>query len=43
MCGKAADGYLLVLKFVSDWFVTCKMLEKLDGAIFSNNDIVLLI
>ena len=40
MSDKAVDAYMLPLKFVSDWFVTNKMLEKLDGAVFSTDDIV---
>ena len=38
MCNKAVDTCLLVLKFVPDWFVTNKMLEKND-VVFSTNDI----
>ena len=38
MCDKAVDTCLLVLKFVPDWFVTNKMLEKND-VVFSTNDI----
>ena len=40
MCDKAVDSYLLVLNFFSDWFVTSKMIEKLDNALFSNDGIV---
>ena len=40
MCDKAADNFLLVLKFISDWFVTSKMIEKGDSAVFSNDYIV---
>ena len=29
MCDKAADDSLAALKFIPDWFVTNKMLEKL--------------
>ena len=36
MCDKAVDFYLLALKFVPDWFIADKMIEKLDNAIFSN-------
>ena len=28
MYGKAVDGFLLILKFVSDWFVTNKIIKK---------------
>ena len=34
MCGKAVDARLPALKFVPDWLVTNKMLEKLDNAVF---------
>ena len=37
---KAVDVYLPSLKFRPDWFVTNKMLENLDGAVFFNDDIV---
>ena len=36
-CDKAVDFYLIILKFVPDWFVTNKMLEKLRNSIFSNS------
>ena len=41
MCDKAVAFCLLALKFVSDWFVTSKMIEKLDSAVFSNDYIAL--
>ena len=37
MCDKTVDASLPELKFVPDWFVTNKMLEKLDYVVFSNN------
>ena len=40
MCDKAADAYLPSLKLVLDQFFTNKMLEKLNEAVFCNNDIV---
>ena len=40
MCFKAVDSYLLALKFVCYWFVTSKMIEKLDSAVFSGKCIV---
>ena len=40
MCDKAVDALLPILKFVPDWFVIDKMLEKLYDFVFSNNDIV---
>ena len=30
MCDKAIDFYMIALKFIADWFVTNKTLEKLD-------------
>ena len=39
LCDKAVDAYLPTLKFVSDWFVTNEMLERLDDVVFSNDDI----
>ena len=29
---------MIILKFVPDWFVTIKMLEKRNNSIFSNDD-----
>ena len=40
MCDKAVDTCLPALKFVPDWSVTNKMLEKIN-VIFSNKNIVL--
>ena len=40
MFDKAVDSYLLILKLIPDWFVTSKMIEKLDHALYSNVDIV---
>ena len=40
MSHKAADYFLLTLKFVPDWFVTSKMIRKLDILLFSNDYIV---
>ena len=40
MCDEAVDGSLPALKFIPDWSVTCKMLEKLDDALHANNDIL---
>ena len=40
MCDKAVDDFLPALKFVPDWFVTNKMLEKLDDTLFANDDII---
>ena len=33
MCDKAVDDCLATLKFIPDWFVTSKMLEKLDNSL----------
>ena len=41
MYDKAVDFYLLTLKLDPYWFVTRKMIERLDNAIFSNADLVL--
>ena len=41
MCDKAVDVFLGTLKFVPDWFVTSKMITKLDDALFFNDDIIL--
>ena len=38
MCDIAVDFYLITLKFVLDWFVTNKILEKLDNSVFSTDD-----
>ena len=40
MCDKAVDSCLLSLKLVPDWFVTSKMTEKLNSAVFSDDYIV---
>ena len=39
MCYKAVDTFLPTAKFVPDWFVANKMLEKPDNAVISNDDI----
>ena len=39
ICGKVVDSNLLASKFVPDWFVTSKMIEKFNSAVFSNDDI----
>ena len=39
MCDKAGVACLSELKFVPGWLVTSKMLEILDNAAFSNDDI----
>ena len=40
MCDNVVDACLPALKFVTDWFVTNKMLEWLDNTLFFNDDIV---
>ena len=40
MCDKAVDEFLPALKFVPDWFITNKMLEKLNDALFVNDDVI---
>ena len=40
MCNKAVDAFIPTLELVPDWFVTNKMLEKIDDVVFSNDDIV---
>ena len=40
MCGEAVDNCLEALKFVSYWFVTSKILEKLDTGLHTNDDIL---
>ena len=40
MSDDAVDDCLPALKFVPDWFVTSKMLEKLDNALHANHDIL---
>ena len=39
MCDCVVDNFVVTLKFVADWFVTNKMIEKLDNSVFSNADI----
>ena len=39
LCDKTVDVCISALKFIPDWFVTNKMLQKVDDAVFSNDDI----
>ena len=39
MCDEAVDAFLVTLRFVPNWFVTKKMLQKLDNAVLFNDDI----
>ena len=40
MCDEAVDNCLAALKFVSDWFVSSKMLEKFDNTLHAKDDIL---
>ena len=40
MCDKAVDDFLPALKFFPGWFVTKKMVKKLDDDLFCNDDII---
>ena len=42
MCDKAVNNFLPALKFVSDWFVTSKMIKNLHNALFTDDDILFL-
>ena len=37
MCDQAFGNCLAALKFILDWFVTSKMLEKFHNALFAND------
>ena len=39
-CDENVDDCLAPLKFIRDWFVTGKMLQKLDNALRANDDIL---
>ena len=40
MCDKDVNVFLPTLRFVPDWFVSYEMLEKLDDALFTNDNII---
>ena len=40
ICDGPADDCLAALKFIPDWFVTSKMLEKLDNPLHANDDVL---
>ena len=40
MLDENVNNCLEAVNFVSDWFVTSKMLEKLDDALHANDDIL---
>ena len=37
MCDTAVDDCLAVLRFISDWFITSKMLKKFHYALLAND------
>ena len=37
---KAVDNFLPALKFLPEWFLTSKMIKKLDDALFANDYII---
>ena len=39
MCDNVVDTCMPALKLVPDWFVTSKIIKKLDNTVFSNGDI----
>ena len=41
ICDEAVADCLAALKFIPDWFVTNKILEKLDNSLHANDDILL--
>ena len=40
ICDKAVNSYLLTLQFVSNWFLTNRMIEQIDNALFCNDNII---
>ena len=40
MCNKAVDNFLSALKFVTDWFVTSKIIKKLLTALYADDNIL---
>ena len=42
MCDKAADDSLAALKLIPDWFVTSKMIKKLNTALYADENILCL-
>ena len=40
MCDEAVDDCLTALKFIPDWFVTNKMLEKFHDAVNAKDDVI---
>ena len=40
MRDEAVNDCLSALKFVPDWLVTNKMLEKVDNILFTNDDLI---
>ena len=40
MCDEAVDNCLAPLKFISDWFITSKIIEEIDNALHADDDIL---
>ena len=40
MCNEDVDDFMAALKFISDWFVTSKMLKKFHDALLARDDIL---
>ena len=40
MCDEAVDDCLVPLKFISDWFVTSKIIKEIDNALHADDDIL---
>ena len=40
MCNEGVDDCLTALKFIPNWFVTSKMLDKFHNALLANDDIL---
>ena len=36
MCDKAVGDFLVAIKFVSNWFVTSKMIRKIFTAVYAD-------
>ena len=42
MCNEDVDDCLAILKFIPDWFVTSKMLEKFHNVLLDNEEMLFL-
>ena len=40
MCDEAVDDCQSALKFISDWFVTSKMIKKLLTALYADDNLL---